>query len=155
MSERKWVMNVTNTDSGIFRTMNGIADEMIAIGRIIKAGFICSHVNVTNARYDAIVDVKEYQKLLRVQIKGTSTSSICFTGGSRSGEQISRVSKSRKYKYTEQDCDLIVGINSNNGDCYIIPIMDIGNWKDTITLNQLEYYKENWRILIDIAKDKK
>jgi hypothetical protein len=46
--------------------MNGNADEMIAVGRVIKAGFPCSRVDVTNAKYDAIVDLGGYQKLLRI-----------------------------------------------------------------------------------------
>ena len=40
MSDKKWVINLTNIYSGIFRTMNGNVDEMIAIGRLIKAGFL-------------------------------------------------------------------------------------------------------------------
>jgi hypothetical protein len=121
----KWIINLTNISDGIFRTMNGNADEMIAIGRVIKAGFPCSKVDVTSARYDAVVDLGGSQKLLRIQIKGTGTDSINFTGGGRSGKQISREAKSRVYKYTEEDCDLIIGINTNNGECYIIPICDI------------------------------
>lgn len=65
--------------------MNGNADEIIAIGRVIKAGFPCSRVDVTNVRYDAIVDIGR-NKLLRIQIKGTAGGSIGFTGGHRSGQ---------------------------------------------------------------------
>jgi hypothetical protein len=65
MSDKKWVINLTNIDSGIFRTMNGNADEMIAIGRVIKAGFPCSRVDVTNAKYDAIVDIGGCQKIIK------------------------------------------------------------------------------------------
>lgn len=50
--------------------MNGNANEMIAVGRVIKAGFPCSRVDVTNAKYDAIVDIGGHKKLLRIQIKG-------------------------------------------------------------------------------------
>lgn len=107
--------------------MNGNADEMIAIGRVIKAGFPCSRVDVTNAKYDAIVDIGGCQKLLRIQIKGTGTDSIGFTGGYRSGKQISREAPSRTYKYTEKDCDLIIGIDTNNGECYIIPIAELSH----------------------------
>lgn len=151
MSDKKWVINLTEIDTGIFRSMNGNADELIAIGRTIKAGFPCSRVDVTNARYDAIVDIGEAQKLLRIQIKGTGSGSIDFTGGTRSGQQISREAPSRKYKYTKQDCDLIIGIDTHNGDCYIIPIDDIGQWGNTKSINKLQKYKENWNLLIKIA----
>lgn len=122
--------------------MNGNADEIIAIGRVIKAGFPCSRVDVTNVRYDAIVDIGR-NKLLRIQIKGTAGGSIGFTGGHRSGQQISRESPSRNYKYSEDDCDLIIGINSNDGVCYIIPIQDIQKWGKSKSLSKLEKYKEN------------
>ena len=152
MSSKKWKINLTNIENGIFRTMNGNADEMIAIGRVIKAGFPCSRVDVTNAKYDAIVDIGGCRKLLRIQIKGTGGNSINFTGGYRSGQQISREAPSRAYKYTDNDCDLIIGIDTKNGDCYIIPIEDIKTWGNSKSLSKLFKYKENWQILIDIAK---
>ena len=153
-TNKKWVINLTDLENGIFRTMNGNADEMIAIGRIIKAGFQCSRVDVTNAKYDAIVDIGGCKKLLRIQIKGTGTDTVSFVGGYRSGKQISREAPSRSYKYTEKDCDLIIGIDTNNGECYIIPIADIENWSKSRSFKNLHSYRENWKILIDLAKNK-
>lgn len=141
-----WPKNITNTPSGEFRTTNGNADELIAIGRIIKAGFACSRVDITNSKYDAIIDLKD-GGLLRIQIKGTSSGIVNFTGGSRSGAQISRTAASRKYKYTKDDCDIFLAINSNNGDCYIIPVEDLEEWGDTKTLSRLQKYKESWKTL--------
>ncbi len=132
--------------------MNGNANEMIAIGMVIKAGFPCSRVDVTNAKYDAIVDIGGSKKLLRIQIKGTKNESIWFTGGYRSAKQINKDVPKRDYKYTESDCDLIIGIDSNNGECYIIPIADIKGWKNSKKFKDLQSYKENWQILIDLAK---
>ncbi len=107
-THQTWVINLTGIDKGIFRTMNGNADELIAIGRVIKAGFPCSRVDVTNAKYDAIVDLGGKQKLLRIQIKGTGGDTLNFTGGYRSGVQIDRNAPKRTYKYTKKDCDLIL-----------------------------------------------
>lgn len=145
-----WSKNITDIDSGIFRTINGNADEMIGVGRCMKAGFPCSRVDVTNAKYDAIVDIGN-GKLLRVQIKGTSGSSVSFTGGSRSGQQVNRAVPQRTYKYTKADIDLILVVDSNNGDCYIIPVEDIGPWGNTRSLAMLQNYKENWEILKNLA----
>ena len=142
-----WVKNITGVAAGNYRTMNGNADEMIAIGRIIKAGFACSRVDVTNAKYDAIVDIGGKQKLLRIQIKGTSGNNLTITGGTRSGVQIDKKFKQKAYKYTKEDCDLIIGVNSNNGDCYIIPIEDTKEMGGSLSLKKLENYKENWQIL--------
>ena len=149
---KKWTINFTNIDKGIFRTMNGNADEMIAVGRIIKAGFPCSRVDVTNAKYDAVVDLGGYQKVLRIQIKGSGTGKIDFTGGSRSGKQISRDVQQRTYKYSKEDCDLILGVDTSNGDCYIIPIEALSKWKNSADVRHLQDYKENWQILIDLVK---
>ncbi len=146
----KWKKNITNIDKGKFRTINGNSDEFIAIGRMIKAGFACSKVDITNARYDAIIDISgKKTKLLRIQIKGTSTGILNFTGGSRSGTQIDRKAKSKKYKYTKRDCDIIFGVNSNNGDCYIIPVEDINEWPENKSLSSLEKYKENWDYFLE------
>ncbi|WRF06031.1 hypothetical protein KVE59_01935 [Helicobacter pylori] len=63
-THQTWVINLTGIDKGIFRTMNGNADELIAIGRVIKAGFPCSRVDVTNAKYDAIVDLRRKAEII-------------------------------------------------------------------------------------------
>jgi hypothetical protein len=89
---------------------------------------------------------------LRVQIKGSSTGSVSFTGGGRSGQQISRSVASRVYKYTSEDCDMILVVDSNNGDCYIVPIDDIKNMGKTKSLSKLGKYKENWSLLKKIAQ---
>ncbi|MEK7550123.1 MAG: group I intron-associated PD-(D/E)XK endonuclease [Patescibacteria group bacterium] len=145
-----WARNITGIDSGIFRSINGNSDEMIGVGRCMKAGFPCSRVDVTNAKYDAIVDIGN-GKLLRVQIKGTAGKSVDFTGGGRSGKQISRTVSQRTYKYTKADIDIILAVNSSNGDCYIIPVEDIDQWGNNKALSKLGIYKENWDILKKIA----
>lgn len=147
-----WPINLTSIDSGIFRSINGNADEMIGVGRCMKAGFPCSRVDVTNAKYDAIVDVGGKKRLLRIQIKGSGSGSIDFTGGGRSGQQISREAKSRMYKYTSDDCDIILGVDGHNGDCYVIPVDDIQQWGNTKSLSALTEYKENWSILVNVAE---
>ncbi len=146
-----WEINRTKIEGGQFRTINGNSDELIAVGRITKAGFPCSVPITTNGRYDAVVDIGN-NKLIRIQIKGTLHSKAGFTGGGRSGKQISRDVKQRTYKYTKQDCDLILILDGTNGDCYLIPIEDISDWGQSKSLNRLQKYKENWSILEKMAK---
>jgi len=147
----EWPINLTEIPDGNFRTINGNADEMIGVGRCMKAGFPCSRVDITNGKYDAIVDV-DTKRLLRIQIKGTLNGLIGFTGGSRSGQQISRTVASRTYKYSAEDCDIILGVNGTNGDCYIIPVEDIQQWGSSKSISSLSKYKENWNLLIEVAK---
>ncbi len=149
----EWQKNITKMEGGNYRTINGNADELIGIGRCIKAGFACSKVEVTNGRYDAVIDPGKGRRLLRVQIKGAGNGSVSLTGGGRSGKQISREAKSRTYKYTSDDCDLILVVDSNSSECYIIPIKDIGNWGITKSLSKLQEYKENWNILADLVSN--
>ena len=146
----KWPVNETGIDPGIFRTINGNSDELIAIGRITKAGFPCSTPITTNGRYDAVVDIGN-NKLIRIQIKGTSIGVAGFTGGGRSGKQVSREVAQRTYKYTKQDCDLILVLDGTNGDCYLIPIEDIEQWGNSKSLKKLQEYRENWNILKKMA----
>jgi len=145
-----WAKNLTNINDGIFRTINGNSDEMIGVGRCMKAGFPCSRADVTNGRYDAIIDIGK-NKLLRVQIKGTFGKSVSFTGGGRSGQQINRKVAQRTYKYSSDDCDIILVVDGRNGDCYIIPIKDVQRMGGSKSLNQLQEYKENWGILKKLA----
>ena len=151
---KEWARNLTGTPDGIFRTINGNADELIGIGRTIKAGFACSRVDITNGKYDAIVDV-EKGILLRIQIKGVGEhGNVSFTGGGRSGQQINRAIKSRTYKYTAKDIDILMVVDSRNGECYIIPVKDLKKWGNTKSLSTLGQYKENWNILKKIANEK-
>ena len=145
-TNKEWARNITGTDDGIFRATNGDADELIGIGRTIKAGFICSRVDVTNAKYDAIIELQN-KELLKIQIKGVRKGgAVSFTGGVRSGGQMDRDAISRKHKYTKKDCDIIMVVDTTNGDCYIIPIEDTESWGDTRAITTLEKYKENWDI---------
>ena len=148
--EKLWEKNLTKLNDGIFRTINGNSDEMIGVGRCMKAGFPCSRADVTNGRYDAIIDVGN-NRLLRVQIKGTSGGSVSFTGGGRSGKQISREVAQRTYKYSPDDCDIILVVDGRSGDCYIIPIQDVQKMGSSKSLNKLQKYKENWGILKEMA----
>jgi hypothetical protein len=143
-----WPTNITNLNSGVYSTLKGNADEMIGVGRCIKAGFQCSRVDITNGSYDAIIDSG---KLLRIQIKGTDKrGSFSLTGGSRSGQQISREVAQKTYKYTREHCDLLLIVDSTNGDCYILPIDDTQAWGKRKSISKVQEYKENWNLLFSI-----
>jgi len=149
----EWRKNLTGMALGNYRTINGNSDELIGIGRCIKAGFACSKVEVTNGRYDAVIDPGNGRRLLRVQIKGAGNGQVSFTGGGRSGQQINRQVARRTYKYGPNDCDIILVVDSNNGDCYIIPIADLQKWKSSKSLSKLEEYRENWKILLNLVSE--
>lgn len=144
-----WSRDITGVDAakkGTYRSLNGAADENIFIGRASKAGFYCFFKAWRDMQYDAVLD---YEGILyRVEVKGSSNSKFNVTRGTRSGKQIKKGS-SRTRVLSREDCDFVVGVDSNTGDCYIIPedvIHIIGN-KD-LSYKTLKSYKEKWKLLM-------
>ena len=134
--------NSQGIEDGIYRTMEGNADEMIIVGKLIKMGFNCSRVDVTNSKYDAVID--KDGRLLRVQIKATATNTLDLTCGGRAGQQISRSAPSRQRKITQEDCDILIGASKESAICYVIPAIDLPNFGNSVSLSNLTEYKEKW-----------
>lgn len=97
--------------------------------------------------YDAVLD---YDNILyRVEVKGSSTGTYDLTRGGRSGAQINRNAENRTRRITRDDCDFVVCVDSNNGDCFILPvdILDITN-RQSFKTGALEPFKEKWKLFI-------
>ena len=144
-----WLKDITGVDAvkqGTFRSLNGAADESIFQGRACKAGFYCFFKAWRDMPYDAILDYEG--NLLRVEVKGSSGTSFNVTRGTRSGSQIVR-GNSRTRTLSRDDCDFVVGVDSDTGDCYIIPedvveIIDIHN----LSKNAVAEFKEKWKLFM-------
>lgn len=137
-----FIRNLVGVEDGIYRSMEGNADEMIVVGKLIKMGFNCSRVDVTSSKYDAVIDKKG--KLLRIQIKGTNTNNLDLTSGARSGQQINRQAQSRVRKLTKNDCDILLGVLKESAICYVIPAIDLEKFGNNVNLKNLAQYKEKW-----------
>lgn len=144
-----WCKDITGVEaakSGTFRSLNGAADENIFIGRASKAGFYCFFKAWRDMQYDAVLDYNGI--LYRVEVKGSSNSQFNVTRGTRSGKQIKK-GASRTRLLSREDCDFVVGVDSNIGNCYIIPediIQIIGN--KNLSYATLQNYKEKWKLLM-------
>ena len=144
-----WLKDITGVDAvkqGTFRSLNGAADESIFQGRACKAGFYCFFKAWRDMPYDDILDYEG--NLLRVEVKGSSGTSFNVTRGTRSGSQIVR-GNSRTRTLSRDDCDFVVGVDSDTGDCYIIPedvveIIDIHN----LSKNAVAEFKEKWKLFM-------
>ena len=144
-----WSEDVTGVDEvkrGTYRSLNGAADENIFTGRASKAGFYCFFKVWRDMPYDAVLDYKGV--LYRVEVKGSSINTFSVTRGSRSGKQIVR-GRSRTRTLSREDCDFVVGVDSNTGDCYIIPedvveILDINSLSHMALTN----YYEKWKLFM-------
>ena len=143
-----WDKNITGLDvEGTFRSLNGAADENIFIGKASKAGFFCFFKVWRDMPYDAVLDYGNI--LYRVEVKGSSTGIYDLTRGGRSGAQISRDAENRTRRITRDDCDFVVCVDSNNGDCFILPvdILDITK-RQSLRTRALEPFKEKWKLFI-------
>lgn len=138
-----WVKNATGVANGSFRSLNGAADENIFQGKASKAGFFCFFKVWRDMPYDAVLDHNGI--LYRIEVKGSSGNSFDFSRGGRSGAQISRTAASRKRLIDHNDCDFVVGVNSDNGDCYIVPtdIIEIIG-KMNVSKNAIADFCEKW-----------
>ena len=146
--------NISKIKPSLYRPMNGVANELIAIGRILKAGFFVAKTEIRELPYDAII-VLGPNRSLRVQIKGSQTGTVSFEGGGRSGKQQKKGKEAvdRKFKYSKIHCDMLIAIDGNNGDCYIVPVEELKKYKKSATFKKLENYKERWDVLMNCGND--
>jgi hypothetical protein len=143
-----WSKNITGLDThGIFRSLNGAADENIFIGKASKAGFFCFFKVWRDMPYDAVLDYAG--TLFRVEVKGSATGSFNLTRGGRAGTQINRDAENRTRLIERRDCDFVVGVDNDNGDCYIIPVDFIEILgRDNLSKYALEAFKEKWNLFM-------
>lgn len=141
------VKNITGVSEGSFRSLNGAADENIFIGKACKAGFYCFFKAWRDMPYDAVL---EYDGILyRVEVKGSSGNTFALTRGGRAGQQINREAENRERRIERSDCDFVVCVDSNEGDCYIVPVdfLDICD-RNSYSVTMLEAYKEKWKLFM-------
>lgn len=141
-----WEKNITGVAEGSYRSLNGAADESIFQGRASKAGYFCFFKVWRDMPYDAVLD--HAGNLYRVEVKGSSGDHFVVTRGGRAGQQIVRDPDVDRTRIIErEDCDFVVGIDSNNGDCYIIPtdiieIIGIAN----LSQRAVQIFREKWEL---------
>ena len=139
--KREWnkqINPLSNYKQGNLRGIQGSGNEQLVASRALKHGFIVFLRSWSDTKYDMVIECEN--ELFRVQVKGTQNMSISVQGGQRGGIQ-KPISKVRKY--TRDDCDIIVGIDANTGDCYIFPI-DYITSLDKNTVKLIPEFLERW-----------
>ena len=112
--------NLLGVGDGKYRSILGYAGESLAIGRALVCGYNLFFKAWRDAKYDAVLDSNG--TLFRIEIKQTSGESLSVTSGGRAGEQISRAAASREQILSTGECDFVIGVQSMNGQCWIIPV---------------------------------
>jgi hypothetical protein len=145
-------INITKLDKGKIAANLGDAHEHIATGILIRLGFDVGIVDVHGTPYDLMIigreDPKGKKVTLRAQVK-TADSSISFIGGSRGGVDREYKSGVKTYKYTTEHSDLILGVDKNTFDIYVVPSMFLANWGGSRATSKLQPLKNNWDILLN------
>lgn len=139
--------NLTDLAEGTFRSLNGAADENIFIGKASKAGFYTFFKVWRDMPYDAVLD---YDGILyRIEIKGSGTGKFNVTHGGRSGGQIDRNAEDRTHLLSRNDGDFVVGVDTDNGDCYIIPmdVVVLCN-RQNMSIQLVNDFKEKWQLFL-------
>jgi len=146
-------LNVTGRLRGEFEALLGDAHQFIVAGILIRLGFNVSLVALKGEPFDLIVFAYEKPQgreiPLRCQIRASRRKSVKFTGGTRGG--VNRIYKPgvKKYKYTPEHNDLIIGVDMDTLDLYLVPTRFIVNWGESRAFSKLQPLKNNWNILLN------
>lgn len=151
-------LNITEEDPSAFAARLGDAHEFIVTGILMRLGFAVGTMQVKGVPYDlwllAYNKPKGKQVSLRVQIKTISEGgSIRFIGGTRGGVDRIYIPKVKKYKYSTEHSDLIIGIDKYTFDLYLIPTRFIEKWGESRSVRKLQALKNNWDILLNWNDD--
>jgi len=147
-------LNIVGLDRGRHASLLGDAHELIVAGILIRLGFEVGLISAKGGAYDLWVIAFEKPggniKPLRVQIKTVAQGkSIRFTGGIRAGVNRVYIRGVKEYKYTEKDNDLIIGIDVNTLDLYLLPTRFISKWGKSRSIRKLCLLRNNWDILLN------
>ena len=144
--------NITKLDAGKIAANLGDAHEHIVAGIMIRLGFDVGIVDVHGTPYDLLIigfERPDGKKVtLRAQVK-TASGSVSFIGGIRAGVDRSYKSGVKEYKYGEEHSDLILGIDKESLDIYVIPTKLIGVWGKSKAKSKMQILKNNWDILLN------
>ena len=139
-----------------FAARLGDAHQLIVAGILMRLGFHVSISLIKGEPFDMVVFAYRRpggeQVPLRCQVKTSEAGrTISFVGGRRGGVDREYIRPSPKeYKYTTQHNDLIIGVDKETLDLYLIPTRFVEKWKEkSKTLSKLELLKNNWEILLN------
>ncbi|MFW5794676.1 MAG: hypothetical protein ACOCV1_04240 [Bacillota bacterium] len=142
----------------------GDAHEHFVVAIMMRLGLEVAITELSAGPYDCLVFAytapptecsNPPKELLTVQVK-TASNSVPLTGGSRAG--VDRVynteeTQSKTYKYTSDIVDLIMGVDRETLDIYIIPALYVEFWGSSKALSKLQPLKNNWDILLNWNHD--
>lgn len=127
----------------------GDAHELFVRAIFMRLGVPVGGVDFSASPYDIFVTAKTSNttyKILRAQIK-TIVKSLTLKAGSRGGIDREYKSSAKTYKYTEDDIDLLIGVDKFTLDLYLFPAISLSKYGGSVSKNKIVACKNNWEIL--------
>ena len=147
-------LNIVRMDERAYVALSEKGHQFMATGILLRLGLRVLVADGRGGPYDLIIPAYENfdthpEKilLLRAQTR-TMTDSLRFIAGTRAGVNRIYISGVKTYKYTENDNDLIIGVDENSLDLYLVPTRHTQKWGSSKSKTKLQPYKNNWDILL-------
>ncbi len=153
-------LNIVGREKGSFNSMLGEAHQHIIIGWLLRLGFNVAAIPVRGGAYDLVVtgypdraNKPLEEKLLRAQAR-TIHPNLKLIAGLRGGIDRKFIRPSPKeYKYTERHNDLLIGIDRDSLDFYVVPTRFINKWGKSVGKTKLAPLRNNFDILLNWRDD--
>jgi len=148
-------MNIVGIEEGKFAARLGDAHQLIVAGILMRLGFHVSLSLIKGEPFDLVVFAYERpggkQIPLRCQVKTSEPNkSVRFIAGTRGGiDREYKHPSPKEYKYTTQHNDLIIAVDRNTLNLYLIPTRFVEKWGKSKALSKLEPLRNNWEILLN------
>ena len=153
--------NIVKRQLGIWRSIHGYGAAQIVNGRLLLCGYDVSLHLWRDAKYDGILECNGTP--FRIEIKSTGITSdpdknpnqeFTFSSGVRSGKQINKNAPSREAVLNKNDSDFAIGVNSHNGQLWIVPVelLALMKRKGKIKCSHSDIFKEKLQIFKGLQK---
>ena len=151
----EWInsTNITGLDKGRYAASLGDAHQYLVIGILMRLGFQVAHVTDRGLPYDIVI--RAFKKkggetvLIRCQVRTLRKGRISFIAGTRAGVDREYKSGVKQYKFTTEHNDLLIGVDSETLDLYLIPTRFTEEWGREKAVSKLKPLKNNWDILLN------
>mgnify|MGYP005843951147 CR=1 FL=1 len=148
-------LNMIGVDQGKFASNLGTAHEFLVTAILMRLGFDVSVSSVRGGPYDLLVTVFQNgpassQCIIRAAVRTASVmGNIRFIGGVHAGKNRVYIPGVKAYKYTEHHNDLVIGVDRDSLDLYLIPTRFLQHFGKSKSLHQLDALRNNWDILLN------
>lgn len=144
----------------------GDAHEYFVVSILMRLGFNEVALAEDSAdKFDLLLGIYNFppadgeqsaDEILKVQIKASSKS-VSLEGGGRAGADRNYQGEGlvdKTYRYSEDDVDMLIGVDKINLDLYLIPIGFIEEFDTkTKSFGKMKPLKNNWELLLNWNED--